>query len=98
MTLITHIAEAIKAKASDEELNQIILDFITEHSLSPTVEEWRTLNYSELRRWAYPDITEKIDAEVKIHSEETNLQEEGQQQLELYYQDCLSVKERFPKL
>lgn len=97
MTLITNIAEAIKANKTDDELNIIIQDFITEWSLLQTVEEWRSMNYSELRRWAYPDSTILNDAMVKINSGDESLAEEGRMQAEQYYQDCLQVKQRFLK-
>lgn len=97
MTLITNIAEAIKAQKTDEELNIIIQDFINEWSEEMTVEEWRLANYSDLRRWAYPDYTIYLDAIVKINCNIQDIQLNGQEQLDQYYQDCMAVKERFPK-
>ena len=62
-----------------------------------TVANWRIANYAQLRKWAYPDTSEYNDAQVKINSGITALEEEGEEQLEDYVNDCLAVKTRFPK-
>jgi hypothetical protein len=97
MTLITNIAEAIKSKKTEEEIDIIIQNFIDEHDISSSKEEWKIANYVDLRRWAYPDTNILNDAMVKINSGIELIETEGQQQLEQYYKDCLEVKQRFPK-
>lgn len=94
MILITNIAEAIISKKTDEELLPIIQEFIGEGN---SVAEWRLANYSELRRWAYPEYSIYLDAQVKMNSTEESIQKEGQDQLQTYYQNCIAVKQRFPK-
>lgn len=93
MTLITDIAKAIKAGATDEELNQVIAEFIGSANESDIM-TWRKTHYLELRGWAYPDPRIRFDADVKIANGET---EEGQAQLNAYYSGCWSVKQRFLK-
>ena len=58
--LMTDIAH--KINSSDIELNTIIQQFINDHGLVQTVEEWRIANYYDLRRWAYPPIGDSIGA------------------------------------
>lgn len=53
--------------------------------------------YAEKRADAYPDFRDYLDAQVKLNSEDSELQEEGRCQMETYLSECLSVKERFPK-
>ncbi len=58
----------------------------------------RKINSYHLKRAAaYPDFREFIDAEIKIRSGNTEMAEEGKQQLNKYIEDCLAVKTRFPK-
>ena len=52
---------------------------------------------SEQRARAYPSVTEFLDAQVKISSNDKQTQAEGQAQLSRYFAKCLSVKEQFPK-
>lgn len=54
-------------------------------------------SYRELRREHYPDFREYLDAQVKLNSETPELIAAGQQQLDKYYQDCLLVKQQYPK-
>lgn len=84
MTLITHIAEAIKDGVSDNDLDVIIQEFIGPDGDVPA---WRIERYADLRRWAYPPMEDYLDAEVKGDAE----------QKADYVAACLSVKERFPK-
>jgi len=98
MSDIAKIADNINE--SDSELNTIIQDFLNGifyPGASTTVADWRITNYANLRKWAYPDITIYNDAQVKINSGITALEEEGAEQLEDYVNECLAVKTRFPK-
>lgn len=52
--------------------------------------------YSELRQEEYPPFEDYLDAQVKLNSSDLDIQAEGQKQLEKYYSDCLSVKEKYP--
>lgn len=95
-----HIAASIIAGDSDTDLNQVI----TEYMDGPfyfdddvTVAQWRVTNYQILRKWSYPNLAEKADADVKINSGEPTMITEGSAQLSQYYTDCLAVKARFPK-
>lgn len=54
-------------------------------------------SYQELRAEAYPDFKEYLDAMVKINSDNEILIAEGQTQLQKYYDDCLVVKNKYPK-
>jgi hypothetical protein len=93
--LITDIAENIQE--ADEQLNAIISTYLFDNGIERTVEQWRIENYSDLRRWAYPDKEVYLDAQVKLSSTDETIQTEGQAQLDQYYADCLAVKARFPK-
>lgn len=94
MILITDIADAVKAGNSDADLLLIIQGFIGE---GQDAVAWTKVNYSDLRRWAYPDLSEYIDAQVKIASGDADLEVAGRDQLADYNAKCLSVKSRFPK-
>lgn len=54
-------------------------------------------SYQELRAKSYPDFKEYLDAMVKINSDDAILIAEGQTQLQKYYDDCLIVKNTYPK-
>lgn len=53
--------------------------------------------YYEQRAQAYPEAAEYLDAQVKINSGDSELTLTGQAQLAKYFQQCLAVKEQFPK-
>ncbi len=53
--------------------------------------------YSEKRAAEYPPIEEYLDAMVKLNSGDEAMIEDGQAQLDFYYQACLAVKARYPK-
>ena len=55
------------------------------------------LTYAEKRAAEYPDIREYLDAQVKINSEDKELQVEGHAQFDKYVKDCLAVKAKYPK-
>lgn len=55
------------------------------------------LTYAEKRAAEYPDIREYLDAQVKINSEDKELQVEGYAQFDKYVKDCLAVKAKYPK-
>jgi hypothetical protein len=96
MTYRIKIADDINE--TDTVLNVTIQSYLdTEYRGTTTVSAWRIANYEMLRQWAYPDITIYNDAQVKINSGITALEEEGEEQLEDYVTDCLAVKTRFPK-
>jgi len=97
MTLITDIPKAINNNATDTELNNIIEQYLTDHSINKTVDEWCIENYAQLRRWAYPKLDVFNDAEVKLNSGDSTLESEGQNQKDNYIQQCLDIKSRFPK-
>ena len=94
MILITDIANAIKAFKTDEELSAIIQEFIGEEN---SVQKWKEDNFSDLRRWSYPDILVYVDAQVKLYSLDHTSKTEGQTQLNKYLSDCLAVKQKYPK-
>jgi hypothetical protein len=87
---ITRLYSAIK---NDEPIDEIIIEDFNPES----VEQWKLDNYAMLRMWTYPGYAEYLDAEVKLNSGDTNLEIEGQYQLDKYIADCLNVKLRFPK-
>lgn len=97
MTLHSDIPRAIQNDATDSELNNVISSYLSDHSISKTVSQWRIENYAQLRKWAYPNIMEFIDAQVLINSSKSDFIEKGKQQLQSYIQACLDVKDRFPK-
>jgi len=96
-TLQSDIPRAIQNEASDSQLNAIIKEYLAVWDINKTVSEWRTENYAQLRRWAYPPMAELSDAQAKLNSGVTELENEGQNQLNNYVQKCLGVKARFPK-
>lgn len=67
----------------------------TEEEISEHFKDHRT--YHEKRASAYPDYREFLDAQVKISSDNPDLQIAGQQQLQKYVQDCLNIKNQYPK-
>lgn len=54
-------------------------------------------NYAQLRKKAYPDMSDLCDALVKLNSNDDCLKAEGQDQLDTYVQNCLNVKTKYPK-
>jgi len=96
-TLITDIPKTINNDATDTELNAVIDQYLTDWNINKTVFEWRIENYAQLRQWAYPPMAELNDAQAKLNSGVTELENEGQNQLNNYVQKCLGVKARFPK-
>ena len=97
-TLITDIAANV-ASTDDPGLDALIADYLG--AIIPAdqaaVDQWRLVNYADLRRWAYPDKAEFLDAMVKTYCSDPAVQAAGQDQLALYVSDCLAVKTRFPK-
>jgi hypothetical protein len=79
---------------TDLELNQLISDHFY-NLIEPST--YRIANYYWLREKFYPSSVELNDAQIKINSGITALEEEGEEQLEDYVNDCLAVKTRFPK-
>lgn len=69
---------------------------IPEPEPAPVVEP-EPPTYAEKRAAEYPDIREYLDAQVKINSEDKELQAEGYAQLDRYVKDCLAVKAKYPK-
>ena len=96
-TLQSDIPRAIQNRASDSQLDTIIKEYLAVWNISKTVSEWRIENYAQLRRWAYPPMAELNDAQAKLNSGITELENEGQNQLDSYVQKCLDIKARFPK-
>lgn len=96
-TLITDIAKSIQNGDNDTSLNAIIQSYLDERSMTETVSEWRVANYADLRRWAYPPLADWNDVQVKINSGDTDLETEGNAEKATYINDCLAVKQRFPK-
>ena len=94
---LEHMQKSIDLGESDEELNQFIFEYLSYRNINKTVSEWRIENYAQLRRWTYPPMTELNDAQAKLNSGITELENEGQNQLDDYVQACLDVKARFPK-
>ena len=73
----------------DKTLNGLFLNKIN-------IDTWKQDHYNLLRRLFYPDITEYIDAQVKIAKGGT-IAIEGQDQLNEYVSKCYSIKLKFPK-
>ncbi len=61
------------------------------------IQQWKTENYTFLRKAFYPEMGESLDAQVKLSSTDPLLQAAGQAQLDQYSADCMAVKARFPK-
>ena len=59
------------------------------------VEDTRT--YAQKRLAAYPSSREFLDAQVKMNSGDPVLMAAGSAQLQQYIEDCLAVKEMYPK-
>ena len=96
--LITDIARNIQVV--DNVLNNFINNYLNGRYYNGepiTVQQWRLDNYKQLRKWAYPKIEEYNDAQVKLNSGISELEQQGQEQLNKYIQDCLDIKTRFPK-
>ncbi len=56
-----------------------------------------TRTYIQKRQSAYPAVAEFLDAYVKMNSGDADLSARGAEQLQRYVQDCLAVKEKYPK-
>jgi hypothetical protein len=95
--LITDIYTSITAGDDDIVLDAVIELYLATESNTSTVADWRLLQYSQLRAWAYPPLTVDADARAKINSGDPVLFVEGEAQLAQYYMDCSAVKARFPK-
>ena len=96
MVLITDIARLIKNGKDDSVINNKISRLINSNNAGD-INNWRLANYKDLRRWAYPDVADYVDAQVKLLSGDSLLIAKGQAELDLYVQQALSVKTRFPK-
>lgn len=86
------IATIIAAGGGDAALDAAIADL---GATDPAA--WRVENYAMLRRLAYPDMADYLDAQVKMTSGDSDLQAAGRAQLDAYLAACLAVKARFPK-
>jgi hypothetical protein len=96
-TLITDIAKAIQEGESDSEVKTLILKYKEDFKVNVAPDDWMIQNYALLRRWAYPDIEDFLDATVKINSGDPALAAEGQAQLDDYVAKCLAVKAKYPE-
>lgn len=76
------------------ELADCIDAYYVEGYVEPPVYE---PTYAEKRAAEYPPMTEYLDAQVKINSGVEELMAEGQEQLSIYYADCLEIKAKYPK-
>ncbi len=56
-----------------------------------------TRTYVQKRQAAYPSVNEFLDAQVKMNSGDPVLMAAGSAQLQQYIEDCLAVKEMYPK-
>lgn len=72
-------------------------DFVEKEAAIEEQAVYHPYGYEQLRKQAYPDITEFCDAMVKINSGDEALQSAGQEQLSAYVQTCLQVKTKYPK-
>lgn len=61
------------------------------------VASYQPHDYAFLRQNAYPNMADLCDALVKINSNDEKLKAEGQTQLNVYVQNCLNVKNKYPK-
>jgi len=95
-TLITDIAHDVNNNSLDDTIQNFINGKYY-YGEKTTVDEWKLLNYSDLRRWSYPDFFEYIDAHVKLKSKDNTTEVDGQKQLDIYINKCLNVKIKFPK-
>jgi len=96
-TIHSDIPRAIHSGASCTELNQVIQSYLDDNRINKTVSQWRIENYAMLRRWAYPAISEYIDAQIKMGAGISQMTAQGRKQCDDYIQACLDVKTRFPK-
>lgn len=67
-----------------------------------TDEEWLVVletskSYQEKRAEEYPPMEDYNDAMVKQHSSDPVVVAEGVAQEQQYYDDCLAIKEKYPK-
>lgn len=97
MIYIKQIAQSVIKGDDDTALNIIIQGHIDSFNIQTTVAQWRLDNYSELRRWAYPNPVDLSDSVIKMESGDPTLVTEGEAQRAQYVSDCLNVKTRFPK-
>ncbi len=75
--------------ASDELLNKAI------ENLGENVTAYRLLHWFTFRSKAYPPMTDYLDGQAKLS--DPALAVEGQLQIQKYLDDCIAVKQRFPK-
>lgn len=94
MVLLIDIARAVKNHKSDDEIHLIIQDFV---GVNTSAEDWIIENYAELRRFAYPDPSDFLDAWIKINSGNEEMKDAGEKQMHDYVTQCLAVKSKFPK-
>lgn len=92
---VKEVAKAVKAGLTDPQVDEVIRAHLDSLGYkAKTVAEWRVENYKELRRWAYPDIANYLDAQVKVRR---GVYAAGKKQEDVYLDACWAVKERFPK-
>ncbi len=53
--------------------------------------------YAQKRLEAYPPMSEYLDAQVKLASDNPQIKAQGQEQLNTYLTTCLTIKEQYPK-
>ena len=89
---ITDVISAIP----DGDLDEVISRMLQTNDIS-MISQWKLDNYRILRTPLYPPITDYIDAQVKLSSNNPVMVTKGQQEITLYNTCSLAVKERFPK-
>ncbi len=83
----------VAAKGDDATLNALIQKFIEDWTLNTTVSQWRIDNARDLRRAAYPDIGDVLDALFKVRKNKPG----GQAELDALDSQKEQIKNRFPK-
>ncbi len=73
-------------------------EIVPDETGSPVVRDVEdTRTYAQKRQAAYPSVNDFLDAYVKMNSKEATLMAAGSAQLQKYIDDCLAVKEMYPK-
>jgi hypothetical protein len=61
-TLITHVAKLVQSQASLAEIRAKVQQYLDDHNIAMTPEQWARDHYKLLRKWAFPPYDGFIDA------------------------------------
>ena len=97
MTDMGHVYRSIKNGDNDEALNAVIASFIIDQKRTETVNEIRVKFYKQLREWALSNPSEMVLSLIRKHSGIDSQVTQGQNEIDVFVAEYISVLNRFPE-